>query len=81
MAKRSNGGEDSLPVQRGKAVIQLERSLCKKCGICVAFCPQKVFVTDSMGYPVVAALEKCTGCQLCFYRCPDFAVEVEVPLP
>ncbi|TDA68810.1 MAG: ferredoxin family protein [Clostridia bacterium] len=70
-----------LPAKTGKQrhiAIHLDHNLCKRCGICVAFCPQGVFVTGDDGYPVVAATEKCTGCQLCFYRCPDFAVEVEV---
>lgn len=68
-----------LPVKQRAIAINLDRNLCKRCGICIAFCPQEVFVADAAGYPVVVALEKCTGCQLCFYRCPDLAVEVEVP--
>ncbi|HAP93808.1 MAG TPA: 2-ketoglutarate ferredoxin oxidoreductase subunit delta [Desulfotomaculum sp.] len=63
-----------------KANIAIIENLCKKCGLCIHFCPQKVLVFDSNGYPSVAHPEKCTGCRLCFYRCPDFALEVESEL-
>ncbi len=50
---------------------------CKKCGICVEFCPTDVFTADEFGKPVIAAEQKCTGCGLCVVRCPDFAIELE----
>ncbi|MDP3058628.1 MAG: 4Fe-4S binding protein [bacterium] len=49
---------------------------CKRCGICSAFCPGKVFSPDKEGFPVVAFVEKCIGCRACVLRCPDFAVKV-----
>jgi 2-oxoglutarate ferredoxin oxidoreductase subunit delta len=49
---------------------------CKRCGICIAFCPTKVFVPDAEGKPIVAAVDKCIGCRLCELRCPDIAVKV-----
>ncbi|MBA1335296.1 MAG: 2-ketoglutarate ferredoxin oxidoreductase subunit delta [Firmicutes bacterium] len=51
---------------------------CKRCGICVEFCPVEVFTQEVDGTPVPEHLEKCTGCRMCVLRCPDFAVEVEV---
>ena len=50
---------------------------CKKCGICAAFCPKKVFDRDDDGKPSAARPEDCIGCRLCEMRCPDFAVTVE----
>ncbi|HBQ29460.1 MAG TPA: 4Fe-4S ferredoxin [Desulfotomaculum sp.] len=58
-------------------VTKINKELCKRCGICVQFCPQGVFIRDEEGYPVVKEQEKCTGCLSCFYYCPDFAVEVK----
>ncbi|MGQ9532264.1 MAG: 4Fe-4S dicluster domain-containing protein [Desulfotomaculales bacterium] len=55
----------------------VDARLCKRCGICIRFCPQGIFEPDEQGYPRVARSRDCTGCLMCFYRCPDFAVEVE----
>ena len=49
---------------------------CKRCGICIAFCPTKVFVPDAEGLPIVAEEDKCIGCRQCEIRCPDIAVKV-----
>ncbi len=57
--------------------ITINEKWCKKCGICIAFCPQGVFVSDEFGMPIVKYPEKCVKCMLCVVRCPDFAVDVE----
>jgi NAD-dependent dihydropyrimidine dehydrogenase PreA subunit len=62
--------------QKFRAAVEVNREMCKRCGICIAFCPHQVLGTTSSGYPVADRLDKCTGCKLCYYRCPDFAVEV-----
>jgi len=59
------------------AKITINEKWCKKCGICIAFCPQGVFVPDEFGMPIVKYPEKCVKCMLCVVRCPDFAVDVE----
>jgi len=56
--------------------VEIYQGWCKKCGICIAFCPPKVLDADEAGYPVVKDMEKCTGCQWCEIRCPDFAIVV-----
>jgi len=56
--------------------IRIDKKFCKACGICIEFCPTKVFDADEFGYPVVARLDACTGCKLCEDRCPDLAIEV-----
>lgn len=61
-----------------KCVPVLNRTRCKGCGLCIAFCPKKVFEADFEGKPVIKAPEACIGCMACDYRCPDFAMTVAV---
>lgn len=49
---------------------------CKACGICMAFCPQKIILPDRAGKPIVAEPDKCIGCRFCETHCPDFAITV-----
>lgn len=49
---------------------------CKACGICVAFCPKKVFDKSEDERPVVSRPDECIGCKLCELRCPDYALYV-----
>jgi len=57
---------------------------CKECGICISVCPTKVLIKSNMlnrnGYrpPEPVNIDKCIGCRLCEYNCPDFAIYVEV---
>ena len=53
---------------------------CKGCGLCVAFCPQKVFESGPDGHVVVAHEERCSACNWCYEHCPDFAILVK-PIP
>jgi 2-oxoglutarate ferredoxin oxidoreductase subunit delta len=57
--------------------VTINAKWCKKCGICAAFCPKKVFDTGDDGAPCVARPEDCIRCRLCELRCPDFAIKVE----
>ncbi len=47
---------------------------CKKCGICVAFCPTKCLGRKADGAPFVEFPEKCVHCETCDRLCPDFAI-------
>lgn len=49
---------------------------CKKCGICVSFCPKKCLAVGDRGYPELADAEACSRCRLCEMMCPDFAITV-----
>lgn len=57
--------------------LSLNSKLCKKCGICIFFCPTKVYTSEQDGSPIIANPENCIDCKLCFYRCPDFAITWE----
>ncbi len=65
--------------KKGKYNIEIFKSWCKRCGICVAFCPVEVLGLDESGAPFVKSPEKCTGCQMCELRCPDFAITLRPP--
>ncbi|MCL1827039.1 MAG: 4Fe-4S binding protein [Candidatus Cloacimonetes bacterium] len=47
---------------------------CKRCGICIAFCPTKCLGKKPDGTPIVEFPEKCIHCETCDRLCPDFAV-------
>jgi len=47
---------------------------CKKCGICIEFCPKGVLSRKEDGSPFVEFPEKCIHCGMCDRLCPDFAI-------
>ena len=59
-----------------KFEIRYDEGLCKRCGICVAFCPKECLGQDELGKVNVIDEKKCAGCLLCMIRCPDMAIEV-----
>lgn len=56
--------------------LRVYRAWCKRCGICVSFCPKEALEKDDKGYPRWKNREACVVCGLCELRCPDFAIEV-----
>ncbi|MBU6998375.1 MAG: 4Fe-4S binding protein [Theionarchaea archaeon] len=62
--------------------IHVDEDLCKGCGLCVLFCPQKVFEPSEelnkkgVFPPKVVRGDQCVECRLCELICPDFAISV-----
>lgn len=60
--------------------IEVDKDLCKGCGICVEFCPNHVLEMSTemnkngFHMPKPAHTESCTLCGLCEMYCPDFAI-------
>ncbi len=61
--------------------IAFYRDWCKACGLCMAFCPKKIILSDKNGKPVVAEPDQCIGCRFCEIHCPDFAITITERLP
>ena len=64
--------------KKGKKLFkqQIFQDWCKGCGICVAFCPRKVYEMDEMGKPLIVRPDDCIGCRFCELHCPDFAITI-----
>jgi 2-oxoglutarate ferredoxin oxidoreductase subunit delta len=62
--------------------IEIDEDLCKGCGLCILFCPQKVLEpSDTLNKkgvfpPRVVKEDKCVKCCLCELICPDFAISI-----
>jgi len=70
-------------VAKGK--VEISEKYCKGCGLCLAFCPQKILQLDknkitANGYNpcVVTDADKCIGCCSCAKMCPDAAISVRI---
>ncbi len=61
-------------------MIEIDKDLCKGCGLCVAACPRNLIVLRRQEgfteFPLAAILEtdKCAGCAMCATMCPDIAI-------
>ena len=63
--------------EKKKYKVDVIKERCKECGICIEFCPKQVFERGPDEKSEVVRVQDCIGCQLCQYRCPDFAIWVE----
>ena len=57
-----------------KTPVYIYYDWCKKCGICVSFCPTGALGRKPDGSPFVPNPEKCIHCEMCDRLCPDFAI-------
>lgn len=54
-------------------MLQIDKDLCKGCGICTAFCPKKVLGIRN-GKVIIEDIDSCIQCGQCELRCPDYAI-------
>ncbi|MBU6391739.1 MAG: 4Fe-4S binding protein [Planctomycetota bacterium] len=64
---------DEKPRKR-KGIVHINHEYCKRCSICVNFCPVKNL--EIRGQKLIE-LERCTACKICQRYCPDIAIEIE----
>jgi len=57
------------------------RDWCKACGLCITFCPKKVYSRDETGKPLIENPDACIGCRFCETHCPDLAITIEERYP
>ncbi|MBM3118038.1 MAG: 4Fe-4S dicluster domain-containing protein [Chloroflexi bacterium] len=55
--------------------IRLDQTLCDGCGLCVDFCPVKVFGQEDDSVKV-AKIEACYACDSCVDLCPRNAIKI-----
>ena len=60
--------------------ITFDRSLCKGCGLCAAFCPKKIIGRgqgfNQLGFIPFEAGPGCTGCGNCALMCPEAVISI-----
>ena len=61
---------------RRKYDVEINRSWCKRCGLCYWICPTGALTEGELKYPIVADAGKCIGCMMCENVCPEMAVDV-----
>ena len=60
-----------------KYKIIINSAFCKRCGICVDFCPKQALNQDNDEIPKLTDEDNCIGCGLCKELCPDCAIDME----
>ncbi len=77
MTAQPAAGSQKRRKRRGSAnPLTFYPAWCKRCGLCVAFCPKGVLEAGPDGLPAAVRPEDCVLCHLCELRCPDFALSV-----
>mgnify|MGYP001576509513 CR=1 FL=1 len=58
------------------ATLQLDRSICNGCRMCLTVCPHNVFMLENKR-AVIADLDACMECGACQKNCPEEAIAVQ----
>lgn len=62
--------------------IEIDKELCKFCGMCAVVCPKKIIVPaeglnrTGSRYMTQSREELCIGCKFCGMMCPDSAITI-----
>lgn len=51
----------------------MDQDLCRRCGLCGAFCPDGCITADGAGWPRID-YDHCKGCLICMAQCPVRAI-------
>ena len=76
--KKINARTAGITTSEKKPPVTIFHAWCKKCGICINFCPQGVLAFHEEGYVYPKNPDKCIKCMMCDLRCPDFAITVNI---
>jgi 2-oxoglutarate ferredoxin oxidoreductase subunit delta len=78
----------AMAVTKPRALVKVLEERCKACELCVVSCPSGNLKLSSKlnraGFHPVeftyrGSKGECTGCAICYWICPDFAIsEIEV---
>ena len=63
-----------LKVMSKDTYLYIKKNWCKRCDICIEFCPKNVYKKGEDGYPKIGDIKKCTQCRICVAICPEFAI-------
>ena len=66
--------EEKVTGDYKKSPVFIYYEWCKRCVICVDFCPTKCLGKKADGTPFVEHPSKCVHCETCDRMCPDFAI-------
>ena len=57
--------------------VQIDEDRCRSCAVCWEICATKVLAWEPpLNKAIVTDIDACTGCRLCEWLCPDWAVVV-----
>ena len=62
-------------LKSGNHKVYVAKGWCKRCALCITFCPVKALDSDKDGVPFVYD-DKCISCGSCELICPDYAIMV-----
>ncbi len=74
--KKINARTAGVTKEEKKQPVTIFHAWCKRCGICINFCPKKVLAFNEDGFVYPKNPDQCIQCMMCELRCPDFAITV-----
>ncbi len=58
--------------------VVISQKRCRSCGVCWEICAPKVLTwKPPLNKAIIKDLDACTGCRLCEWLCPDWAIIVK----